>query len=245
MRALLTISYDGTNYCGWQRQQNGITIQEILERAISRLYGCEITILGASRTDSGVHAIGQRATFTPPDERIAIDRLPMAINSQLPHDIRVIHSQSVPDEFHVINDTVRKTYRYQIDNSPIHNPLLNRYSQHVKTSLDYEKMKQAAKFFEGTHDFAAFCAANSSAATTTRTIYSLEFSKEGHIITFDICGNGFLYNMIRIIAGSLIDVGIGKTEPAGIALIIASGQRERAGKTADAKGLTLLSIEYD
>lgn len=244
MRALLTVSYDGTDYCGWQRQDGQITVQQTIEEALERLYGQKVAILGASRTDSGVHALGQRATFTPPHPGIPVKNLHFAINTHLPNNIRILRAEAKPDTFHVISDAKGKTYAYKIQNGTVYDPVLFRYTHFVPEKLDLDSIHEAANHFIGEHDFKAFCAVHGSATTSMRTIYSLDISKENDVITYEICGNGFLYNMVRIIAGTLAEVGMGKREPSEIPAIIESRSRNNAGITLPSKGLTLINIEY-
>jgi len=244
MNVLLTLSYDGTNYCGWQRQKNGISVQQRLEEALESVLGKPITVTGASRTDAGVHALGQHAVFSKEAMSIPLDKLPYALNSHLPPDISVIRAESVNDDFHPIYSAKRKTYEYSLYMSQFRNPLLERYCCHINHELNLDLMNEACKYFLGEHDFAAFRAIGSSVKTTVRTIYSLDIITEGNIIKIRICGNGFLYNMVRIIAGTLVYVGNGKIKAADIPCIILSKNRENAGKTMPPHGLTLVNIEY-
>jgi tRNA pseudouridine38-40 synthase len=244
LRTLITLSYDGTNYCGWQRQNGQLSVQEAVETALSDLYKRPVRVLGASRTDSGVHALCQKAAFSTPDFRIPAERLYLALNSKLPEDIRAVLSEQKNDSFHVINDVKHKTYSYNIQNSGIYSPTLMRYTHFVKEPLNVDKMSKAAEYFVGTHDFKAFSAANGSAQTSKRTIYECCISKNADIITMLIRGNGFLYNMIRIITGTLIDVGQGRITPEHCKYVIECKDRSKAGITAPAKGLTLEDIKY-
>lgn len=248
MNILLTISYDGTNYCGWQRQPNGKTIQGCLEKTLEELYRQEIIVLGASRTDAGVHARGQRGMYSIKDDggiNIPIEKIPFAVNAQLPEDIRIIKAEEVPLGFNPISRTKRKTYEYCIYNGVINNPMQRLYSEHIYLPLDIEKMKEASRHFIGEHDFKAFCAAGGSAKTSIRIIYDIDLLESANMITNKITGNGFLYNMVRIIAGTLVYVGLGKIMPSDIPGIILSRDRARAGKTLAAKGLTLLNVDYN
>lgn len=242
---LLTISYDGTNYFGWQKQNGQITVQQTLENAISKLFKKEISIRGASRTDTGVHAISQLALIKDKTS-IPIEKLPIAINSNLNvKDIVVTDAKYVSLDFHPQNSVYKKTYKYQIYNAPFLNPLYRNYTEFVHKSLDVEKMNLASKNFLGTHDFKAFCRVDTDAKTTIRTIYNIEVLKDGDIITITITGNGFLYNMVRIIVGTLIDVGLHKKDPNYINDIILSKDRQKAGKTASPSGLILYKIYYN
>lgn len=246
MNILLTLAYDGTNYCGWQSQQNGDTVQERLEKALSDVYGREITVLGASRTDAGVHAAGQRACFSIEDgaQKIPLDKLPEVINTRLPEDIVVTYAERVSGDFHPIAGAKRKTYEYKILNQRYPDPKLNRFVCHIYLPLDFEGMRQAARHFQGTHDFSGFAASGGHAKTTVRTIYEIELIKRGNEILLYITGSGFLYNMVRIIAGTLIEVGSGKIRPEEIPDIIESRDRKRAGRTAPPCGLTLIEAVY-
>ena len=246
MKILLTVSYDGTAYCGWQRQENGVTVQQVLEYALSKLYARQITILGASRTDAGVHALGQRAVFSlcNNDFKIPLDKLPCAVNSALPDDIAVSCAEEASEDFHPIYCAKAKTYEYRIYNSVFMNPLVRNYYFQIRHKLDFDAMRQACESFIGEHDFAGFCSVKSKVKTTIRTIHNLSLSRDGDEIIITINGNGFLYNMVRIVVGTLIAVGEGKINQADIPAIIASKRRKSAGKTAPPHGLSLLSVEY-
>jgi len=245
MQILLTLAYDGTNYAGWQRQENAIAVQQKLEEALSTLLNRKVSVRGASRTDAGVHAQGQRACFTAPDLRVPLDKLPMVLVGLLPSDISVTAAEVVPEEFSPRFDTKHKTYAYSIYNAPCPNPLFTRYSTFVPHCLDIDNMKKAAQLFIGRHDFASFCATGSSAKTTVREVYACSVEKQSNeMITLTITGNAFLYNMVRIIAGTLLYVGLGKISADDISAIIASKNRKRAGKTMPPEGLVLLNIVY-
>ena len=246
MGVLLTVSYDGTNYCGWQKQKNGVSVQETLTNAIANVFDCDYTLLGASRTDAGVHALGQRAHMVSAGPcKVPLDKLPQVLNACLPPDIRITEAIDVPDSFHPINGAKSKTYRYAINNARYQNPLMRNFSAFVYMPLDVSKMAAAARPFIGEQDFAAFCASGSSVKSTVRTIYALDVTKCGETIEITINGNGFLYNMVRIIAGTLVDVGTDKICPDDIPAIIASRDRARAGKTMPPQGLTLMQIYFD
>ena len=246
MKILLTLSYDGKNYCGWQNQTNGVTVQQRLEEALTLLYGRTVTVVGASRTDAGVHALGQRAMFAldENDSQIPFNKLPYAVNAHLPVDISVTCAEPAADDFHPIYSAKAKIYEYKLYVSPFINPLLRNYHCHIKQPLDVTAIRKAAACIVGEHDFAAFCASGSSAKTTVRTVYSLDLIESGEIITIRIRGNGFLYNMVRIIAGTLISVGEGNIEADAMTEIILSKQRAKAGKTAPPHGLALIDVEY-
>ena len=241
---LLTISYDGTNYGGWQKQPNSITIQEKLETALSRVFNKSISVLGASRTDAGVHALGQKACFFTDNLLIPIDKLPFVINSFLPRDITITSASIAPIDFHPRFDALKKTYLYHIYNNSFPNPLLRNYAWHVRYPLDVSVMKTAAEHFLGKHDFSAFCSANGNAKTFTRSIFDIEVFTNSPSVFISVTGDGFLYNMVRIITGTLMYVGIGKTKPCAIPFIIEEKERALAGITAPANGLTLMDIKY-
>ena len=237
------ISYDGTNYCGWQKQPNGITIEEVLNRAIGELTGEQIEVIGASRTDAGVHAYGNVAVFDT-EARMAADRFAYAINQRLPEDIRVQYTDEVPADWHPRKRDSRKTYEYRILNRRIDVPTERLYSHFCYFDLDVDKMREAICYIVGTHDFTSFCSIKSQASSPVRTVYALEIYEDGDIITIHIEGSGFLYNMVRIIAGTLLKVGMGVYPPEHVKEIIDARDRQQAGQTMPAKGLTLVGIEY-
>ena len=246
MQILITVAYDGTNYAGWQRQENAVAVQQKLEEALSTLLNRPITVRGASRTDAGVHALGQRACFTAPDLRVPLDKLPIVLNGLLPSDISVTNAIAVPNEFNPRFDPEHKTYTYSIHNAPCPNPLLARYSAFIPQTLDIAAMQKAAKSFIGKHDFAAFCATGSSAKTTVREVYACYVEKESNgTVKMLITGNAFLYNMVRIIAGTLVYTGIHKISADDIPAIIASKNRKLAGKTMPPEGLVLINVAYN
>ncbi|MDD5935977.1 MAG: tRNA pseudouridine(38-40) synthase TruA [Clostridiales bacterium] len=242
-RVLLIVAYDGTEYCGWQIQPNAITIEEVLNRELSSLLKEEITVIGASRTDSGVHAMGNVAVFDT-ESRIPAEKISYALNQRLPQDIVVQESREVPLEFHPRYTDTRKTYEYRIYNATHPMPLNRRYSHFVYYDLDVDLMQAAANYLIGEHDFASFCSANSQVKTTVRTIYSLDVIRDGHEVIIRINGNGFLYNMVRIIAGTLIQVGNHLYEPERVGWMLEQKDRSASGPTAPAKGLTLVKIDY-
>ena len=271
-RIMLTVAFDGTNYSGWQIQPNKETIEGVLNRELSRLLNEEIKVVGASRTDSGVHAEGAVCVFDT-ESKIPGDKFSYAINQKLPEDIRIRNSKEVDITFHPRRVNSRKTYRYRIRHDEFPNPLDARYSYHVYTKLDIEAMRKACEFIKGKHDFKSFCSVHTDVDTTVRTVYDVHIDvtpdkkllqmsglmksagesgamKSGgesaagrirpEIIDIYVTGNGFLYNMVRIIAGTLIEVGQGKIKPEEIPAIIEACDREKAGPTAPAKGLTLI-----
>ena len=244
MRVKMIVAYDGTNYKGWQVQPNGITIEEVLNKNLSNLLGEQIVVSGASRTDSGVHSLGNIAVFDT-NTRMPADKIAFALNQRLPEDIVVQGSCEVEDGWHPRYQNSRKTYEYRILNRTFRMPTrrLDTYFYHYP--LDVEKMKKAASYLEGEHDFKSFCSVNTVAETTVRTLYSVKVSKESDMITIRVTGSGFLYNMVRIIAGTLMEVGKGSMSPEQIPQILAALDRQKAGPTAPACGLTLYAYEFE
>ena len=242
-RIKLTVAYDGTNYCGWQVQPNGITVQEVLNRALTELFGTEISTIGASRTDTGVHARGNVAVFDT-EARMPAGRIAFALNTYLPEDIRIQGSQEVPGDFHPRFTKTIKTYEYKILNRTFPDPLRRTDSLFWYGSLDLENMRKGADYLVGTHDFRGFASSHLSAENTERTIYSTKLWKEEDMIRFRITGNGFLYNMVRIIVGTLMEIGKGDYPPERVLEILQKKDRKLAGATARACGLTLLEIRY-
>ena len=243
-RVKMIVAYDGTNYCGWQIQNNGITIEEVLNRTLTDLLKEPITVTGASRTDSGVHSEGNVAVFDT-ENRMPADKICFALNQRLPDDIRVLHSEEVSETYHPRKQNCVKTYDYKIMNRKIEIPTMRLYSYFCYFPLDVEKMREAAAYLVGEHDFKSFCTARGQAEETVRTIYSLQVLKSDDLITIRIKGNGFLYNMVRIIAGTLMKVGMGVYPPQHVEEIIDARDRNAAGPKAAAKGLTLVSLEYE
>lgn len=243
-RIKLTVAYDGTDYCGWQIQKNGVTVEEVLNRALSRLTGEKITVIGASRTDAGVHARGNVAVFDT-DARIPAERIAYAVNALLPEDVVVVRSEEVPAGWHPRKCVSVKTYEYRILNREFPDPVRRRDTYFVSFPLDLDRMRQAAGYLKGTHDFKSFCSAQTSVEDTVRTIYSLDVEKAGDLFTVRVRGNGFLYNMVRIIAGTLAGVGRGYFEPEEVERMLEEKDRTKAGVTAPPQGLTLVGIEYE
>ena len=243
-RVKLIVAYDGTNYRGWHIQKNGETIESVLNRALRELTGeADIQVLGASRTDAGVHAMGNVAVFDT-QMRMPGDKFVYALNQRLPEDIRIQHSCEVPSDFHPRYQNTVKFYEYRILNREFPLPSYRLNTYFFYRPLDEKRMQQAADYLTGEHDFKSFCAAGAQVKTTVRTIYALEAVRDGELITIRITGNGFLYNMVRIIAGTLIKIGQGEWEPEYIREILAAKDRGAAGPTAPAKGLTLTGIFY-
>lgn len=242
-RILLKVAYDGTNYCGWQVQPNAKTIEGVLNEYLTKLLKEEIVVIGASRTDAGVHAYGNVAVFDT-NSRIPAEKISYALNAHLPEDIVIQESMEVSSDFHPRYCDTRKTYEYRIYNATFPLPTNRRYSHFVYYDLDLEAMRKAASYLIGTHDFASFCSANTQVKDTIRTIYNIEIEKERELIVIRIKGNGFLYNMVRIIAGTLIQVGTHQWETERVLEALTKKDRQAAGPTAPAKGLTLVEIEY-
>ena len=243
MRVLLRVAYDGTKYSGWQIQPNAITVEKVLIDALEALFGKKMEIIGASRTDAGVHAYGNVAVFDI-DTRMPAEKISYALNQRLPEDVRVQESKEVEADFHPRHRDCVKTYEYRIWNDKFESPLSRLYSHFYYGALDVDAMREACGYFVGEHDFTSLCAAGSQVVDKVRTIYSLDVAKEGCLITIRVTGNGFLYNMVRIIAGTLIRVGEGKIKPSEISSIIEGKDRNLAGPTAPAKGLALVEIKY-
>ena len=243
-RVGLIVAYDGTNYCGWQVQPNGITIQGELNRCLSELLGEEIETIGASRTDAGVHAMGNVAVFDT-ETRMPGEKISYALNQRLPEDIRIQLSEEMPMDFHPRYCDSVKTYEYRILNRRFQIPTERLYSYFYHYKLDEMKMREATSYLIGRHDFASFCGAGAQVKSTVRTIRSVEVERFGDMVTIRISGEGFLYNMVRIIAGTLIELGYGQYPPERMQEILDARDREWAGPTAPAKGLTLLGIQYE
>lgn len=243
MRVKLVVAYEGTNYCGWQIQPNGITIEQVLNETLSSLLGEEITVTGASRTDAGVHSLGNVAVFET-HTKMPAEKISFALNQRLPEDIVVQESCQVPEDFHPRFSKSRKTYEYRILNCRFRQPLERRTSYFYHYPLDVSAMQKAAAYLVGEHDFTSFASAHAQTNTYVRMIYALDVVREGDMIRIRVQGNGFLYNMVRIIAGTLIQVGAGIKKPEDMESILAGKDRELAGPTAPAHGLTMIGLEY-
>ena len=247
MKVAILVAYDGTNYCGSQIQTNGITIEEVLRQALCDLFSIEpvesLKLTGASRTDAGVHALGNVWCFEV-DTRMPAEKIAYALNQRLPDDISVQDSVEVDENFHPRYDAVEKTYEYKILNCKHRRPQNRTDSFFYHHPLDVDRMRAATAALIGEHDFTSFASVHRQSKTTVRTIYSCSVTKEGDLITIRICGNGFLYNMVRIIAGTLIEIGGGKREPSDMKKILDGKDRALAGPTAPAEGLTLMEIVY-
>lgn len=239
----LTIEYDGTNYCGWQIQKNAKAVQEVITEAIAKITGHKITLCGASRTDSGVHAKGQIANFRT-HSRMTPYQFIKALNSNLPNDIAIRAVKEVSKSFNSMYDAKSKDYRYTILNSPIPTALDRNFYYFVPYKISISRMKKALKYLVGRHDFRAFATRSSAKENCIRKIYSIKITTKNDYIYIDIKGNGFLYNMVRTIVGTLLLIAQGKIKPEDIRAIIESRERKKAGPTAPAKGLCLLRVNY-
>jgi tRNA pseudouridine38-40 synthase len=239
----LVIEYDGTNYWGWQTQENFPSIQEEIEKALHKVTGKKTVLYGSGRTDAKVHALGHVANFRT-ESSIPGERFRYALNIELPEDIKIISSQEVPMDFHARFSATHKRYVYRIYNGEPERPLLRNYTCHVKQPLDVELMKDAARYFVGTHDFKSFRGRRSSIKSSIRTVYSIEIERNGEIIEIAVEGNSFLRNMVRIIAGTLIEVGAGQRDKEEIPEMIEDRDRRSAGRTAPAQGLFLEKVYY-
>lgn len=241
-RIMLTVAYDGTDYCGWQVQKNGNTIEGELNRCLSELLKEDIRVIGGSRTDSGVHALGNIAVFDT-KARMPAEKISYALNQRLPEDIRIQESREVSPDFHPRHCHSRKTYEYRIYNAEFPMPVKRLYSYFTYVPLDEKRMQEAASYFVGEHDFKSFCSAGAVVESTVRTIFDMQICREGKEIVIRVTGNGFLYNMVRIMAGTLIEAGRGNIEPCEIKRILEKKDRKAAGPTAPAEGLTLCRYE--
>ena len=240
----LVVAYDGTNYCGWQTQPNGITVQGVLNDTLSELLGEKIETIGASRTDAGVHAMGNVAVFDT-EHRMPADKICFALNQRLPEDIRIQSSMEVEPDWHPRKHHCIKTYEYKILNRKMEVPSLRLYTHFCHFDLDLDQMRQAAKLLTGEHDYKSFCNVRTQVLDTVRTVYSIDIEKDSNdVITIRVRGNGFLYNMVRILAGTLMAVGMGQRKPEEMPDILAACDRAAAGPTAPAKGLMLVGMEY-
>lgn len=243
MRIKLTLSYDGTDFCGWQKQKNGVSVQQTVEDAVYSLTGERVSVIASGRTDAGVHAAGQVTHFDT-NAGIPPERFYKALNTVLPAGVKALSSEKVSEKFHALKSTKRKTYEYSLYLSEVEQPLKERYAVRVYGEIDVEKMRSAARLLEGEHDFKAFSATGGSVKTTVRTVYGITVEKSGEDVKIRVSGNGFLYNMVRIIAGALVKAGKGELSESDITRAIATGDRTLLGETLPAKGLCLLKAEY-
>ncbi len=240
----LTLCYDGTRYRGWQRLPNGaLTVQGIIEEALSEIFGMPIEVSGSGRTDAGVHAWGQVASFHAPE--LPIGAIVPKLRHLLPEDIGVIDLSYAPERFHARLCAARKTYRYRVWNSVRPDVFERRFRTQIMQPLDVDKMREAAKLLEGRHDFLGFCANKHLKKSSVRTLYALSVEQDGEEIRFNLTADGFLYNMARILVGTLLEIGGGRREIGSIAEIFAQNDRALAGETAPAKGLCLMEVGYE
>ncbi len=232
------------NSIGWQKQPNKPNIQGTIEHAIEEITGEKVELNASGRTDAGVHSLGQVANFKT-NSSIPIEKIPIAINTKIKRSIRIINAEEVDERFHSRLTCKRKTYRYIINNNLIASAIYRNLETNIPQKLDIEKMKQGIKYFEGEHDFKAFKASGTSSKSSVRTIYKAEiYEQKDNRLWIELTGNGFLYNMVRIIVGTLVDVGLGKINPDDLPKIILDGKRENAGKTMPPNGLYLVNVEY-
>jgi tRNA pseudouridine38-40 synthase len=239
----LIIQYDGTAYCGWQEQKNGPSVQTTVETALAKILGNRARVQSSGRTDAGVHAVAMPAVFKT-DCQVPLKAFVDGLNSYLPDDIAIQEACEVPHDFRVIGGTDSKTYRYTIYNSSVRSPLQRRTSWHIREKLDLTAMRQAAACFVGEHDFTAFRATNCSAATSRRRIDAVEISQTQPFITIDVTGSGFLKHMVRIMVGTMVDIGRGRFAPDHIDYLLANQNRNLGGVTAPPQGLCLIEVRY-
>ena len=242
-RVLLCVAYDGTAYSGWQLQDNAPTIEGELNKALSDIHGEEIRVIGASRTDAGVHALCNMAVYDT-DARMPGEKVSFALNTRLPDDIRAVWSKEVPDDFHPRHMLTEKTYEYRIWNADFMPPTKRLYYYHVSKLLDVEAMKKASECLVGEHDFKSFSSIYTTAETTVRNITGIDVVKERDEVFIRVSGNGFLYNMVRIIAGTLIEVGLKRKDEGYVKAALEALNREAAGPTAPAHGLLLKDFRF-
>ena len=240
----LTIEYDGREYHGWQKQPNRLNIQGEIEQAIENITGEKVELIGSGRTDAGVHAFGQVANFKM-NSNFPIEKIPIAINSQLKRSIRIQRAEEVEESFHSRYNCHKKTYAYIIDNSKNGSAIYRNLTYHVSQLLDVEAMKQGAKYLIGEHDFASFKSSGTSSKSSVRIIYDIQILKEQERVVIQITGNGFLYNMVRIISGTLLEIGMGQIPPEEMKFILQAKDRQRAGKTLPAHGLYLMHVDFE
>lgn len=239
----LTIEYDGKDFNGWQKQPNKLNIQGEIEAVIENITKEKIELIASGRTDAGVHAIGQVANFKT-NSNIPIEKIPIAINSQVKNSIRIKSAEEVDERFHSRYNCKRKTYRYIIDNSKYGSSIFRNMTYHMPIKLNINEMQKAVKYFEGEHDFKAFKSSGTSSKSSIRTIYEAKVIEKNEYIILELTGNGFLYNMVRIIAGTLVDVGLEKLKAKDIPVILEKKDRQKAGKTLPPQGLFLVKVEY-
>lgn len=240
----LRLSYDGTRYHGWQVQKKDVTVAETLETALTKICEHPVKVVGCGRTDAGVHALRYCANFKT-ECSIPTDRIPLAVNALLPYDIAATHAVEAPEDFNSILSCIQKEYVYKIHNTRIRDPFLTGRACYFPSVLDVERMKKAAKFFEGTHDFRAVRSVGTETKTTVRTVYWCNVENEGDMISMRICADGFLYNMVRAIMGTVVFAGLGKIEPDNIPSLLIDGDRRLTGPTMPPQGLYMSRVWYD
>lgn len=245
LRYKCTIAYDGSGFLGYQIQPKGRTVQGELEAALKRIHKDEdIHVTGSGRTDAGVHAVGQVIHFDSPCN-IPIDRWPIVLNSALPDDISVQHIEEVTSDFHARYSVIQKEYRYKVYTGKIRDPFSRNYAYHFPYEINEDQMRQASQYLIGTHDFTSFCSAKTEVIDRVRTINEISFIRSNHELEVRFIGNGFLYNMVRILMGTLLEVGIGKRNPEEVPIILEKKNRVNAGKTAPSQGLYLWKVYYE
>ncbi len=240
----LILEYEGTAYAGWQRQANGVSIQEVVETALARVLGEEVRLHSSGRTDAGVHARAMNAHFFT-ERRLPVEAFRFGVNRHLPGDVAVLEACEVPAGFHARFSARGKWYRYLVQQGPVRAPLNARFSWHIRKPLDLEAMREAAALFVGHHDFAAFRGTGCSARTTEREVFSFDISRQGDLLCFDVRGGGFLRHMVRIMVGTVVEIGLGARPPDDIVRLLQDGTREAAGRTAPPQGLCLMGVWYD
>ena len=243
-RIRLIVSYDGTNYVGWQLQDNGVSVQQRLNEAAKAITGEHIQLHGSGRTDSGVHARAQVAHFDT-NARMPADKFAIALNMRLPRDIRVLYSKEAPPDFHARFSAKNKTYRYTVQTGLHADVFARTTALHVHTKLDVAHMQRAAEYALGEHDFKAFMSADCKITNTVRTVNKSEWTQDGHFCFYEVSANGFLYNMVRILVGTMLEIGGGKLPEDAIARALQSGLRDDAGATAPPHGLCLQRVQYE
>ncbi|HAA25777.1 MAG TPA: tRNA pseudouridine(38-40) synthase TruA [Ruminiclostridium sp.] len=243
-RIKIIVEYNGTGYHGWQVQNNAHTIQAEIENAIFAITGEKVRVTGAGRTDAGVHAYGQTAHFDT-ESAIPADKFQYALNAVLPKDIAVISSEEAGPGFHARYSATSKTYQYKVINRITRSPLAENMAWHIPEPLDFDQMAAASSFFLGTHDFSSFCSSGHNISNFTRTITVSQWSRDGDYLVYTIRGNGFLYKMVRIIVGTMVEIGLGKRSPAAVPELLADKERKKSGITAPPYGLYLVRVDYD
>ena len=240
----LRLRYDGSAYHGWQVQKNDISVAETLEKALGKVCGHAVKVTGCGRTDAGVHALSYCANFRT-ESAIPAERLPLAVNSRLPGDIAVLHAVDVPEGFNAIGSCIKKEYVYKIMNTRIRDPFLQRRVCFYPAPLDFERLAAAGAAFEGTHDFAAVRSVGTETKTTVRTVYWCRAERQGELITIAVCADGFLYNMVRAIVGTMVYASHGKLEPGDIPALLETRDRRLTGPTMPPQGLYLSRVWYE